>query len=82
MKNLQQERKRSIWIARMISERNRSCCNPLYIMKLLIEIIREINLETHLAFLDDVRDFGRVKRERSFEILQSKNIPNLVLKVQ
>ena len=37
-------------------------------------------METHLTFLDDVKDFDRVKREKLFEILQSKNIPNLSLK--
>jgi len=37
-------------------------------------------LVTHLAFLDDVKDFDRVRREKLFEILQSKSIPNLLLK--
>jgi hypothetical protein len=43
-------------------------------MKLLIEVIRGFNLESHLTFLDDVKDFDRVKREKLFEILESKNI--------
>jgi hypothetical protein len=74
MKNLQHEQKLTVSNARMVFERNRSCCNPLYIMKLLIEIIREFNLENHLAFLDHVKDFDRVRRDKLFEILHSKNI--------
>jgi hypothetical protein len=65
----------------MVSEkRKRSSISPLYITKVLVEIIREFNLETHLTFLDDMKDFDRVKREKLFEMLQSKNIPNLFLK--
>jgi hypothetical protein len=37
-------------------------------------------LETHLAFHDYVKAFNRVKRDKLLEILQSKNIPNLLLK--
>jgi len=43
-------------------------------------IIREFNLKTHSAFLDHVEHFDRVIREKLFEILQSKNIPNYLLK--
>jgi hypothetical protein len=50
-------------------------------MKLLIEKRRELNLETHLAFLDYVKAFDDVKRAKLFEILKSKNISNLLLKV-
>jgi len=42
---------------------------------------RELNLETHVAFLDYVKVFDNVKREKLFEILLSKNVPNLLLKV-
>ena len=49
-------------------------------MKLFIEIIREFNLESHLAFLDYVKDFDSVRRDKLFEILQSKNIHILLLK--
>ena len=37
-------------------------------------------METCFAFLDYVKAFDRVKRDKLFEILQSKNIPNLLLK--
>jgi hypothetical protein len=37
-------------------------------------------LEAHLAFLDNAKAFDKVKREKLLEILQSKNIPNLLLK--
>jgi len=40
---------------------------------------RKFNLETHLAFLDYAKAFNKVKRDKLFEILQSKNIPDLLL---
>jgi hypothetical protein len=38
-------------------------------MELLIERRREFNLEIHLAILDYVKAFARVKREKSVEVL-------------
>ena len=38
------------------------------------------NLETCLACIDCVKAFDRVKRDKLFEILQSKIIPTLLLK--
>jgi len=49
-------------------------------MKLLIEKGREFNLERYFAFLDYVKAFDRVKGDKLFEILQSKHIPNALLK--
>jgi hypothetical protein len=46
---------------------------------LLIEKRREFNLETHIAFLDFEKAFDSVKRHTLSEILQEKNIPNLLL---
>jgi hypothetical protein len=37
-------------------------------------------LETCFAYLDYVKDFDKVQGHKLFEILQSKNIPNLLLK--
>jgi len=37
-------------------------------------------LENYFAFLDYVKASDRVKRDKLFEILQSKSIPNLLLK--
>jgi hypothetical protein len=48
-------------------------------MKLLTEERRKFNLETHLAFLVYVKAFNKVKRHKLSEILQSKNIPDLLL---
>jgi hypothetical protein len=39
----------------------------------------KVSFGNHLAFLDHVKDFDRVKRDKFFEILQSKNILNLIL---
>ena len=41
---------------------------------------KSLNLETHLAFVDYGEAFGKVKIDKLFEILHSKNIPNLFLK--
>jgi hypothetical protein len=38
------------------------------------------NSETCLVCIDYVKAFDRVKRDKLFEILQSKSIPNLLLK--
>jgi len=45
-----------------------------------LELVIQFNLETRFAFPDYVKAFDRVKRNKLFEILQSKNIPNLLLK--
>jgi hypothetical protein len=45
-----------------------------------MKLVTEFNLETHFAFSDYVKDFDRVKRNKLFEILQSKNVSNLLLK--
>jgi hypothetical protein len=45
-----------------------------------MKLVTEFNLETHFAFPDYVKAFDRVKRNKLCEILQSKNIPNLLLK--
>jgi hypothetical protein len=49
-------------------------------MKLLIGKRRDFNLETHLAFFDYVTAFNKLKTDNLFQILSSKNIPNLLLK--
>jgi hypothetical protein len=61
--------------------KDRSCIDPLFSMKLLIEKRRELNLETHLTFLDYVKAFYTVKRDKLFEMLKRKNTSNLLLKV-
>jgi hypothetical protein len=48
-------------------------------MKVLMEKGR-YNLETCLTCIDCAKAFDRVKRDKLFEILQSKNIANLLLK--
>ena len=56
-------------------QRGRSCINPLFSMKLLVEKRREFNLETQLAFIDYVNAFDKVERDKLFEILQRKVFP-------
>jgi hypothetical protein len=45
-----------------------------------MKLVIQFNLETHFAFPDYVKAFDRVKRNKLFEILQSKTIPNLLSK--
>jgi hypothetical protein len=42
--------------------KGRSCIDPMFGMKLLIEKRREFNLERHFAFLDYVKAFDRFKK--------------------
>jgi len=60
--------------------KGRSCIDPLFRMKLLIENRRDFNLESPLPFPDYVKAFDSVKRNKLFGILQGKNIHILVLK--
>lgn len=53
----------------------------LFSMKLLIGKRRELSFETHLTFLDCVNALGKVKRDKLFSIIHSKNIPNLLLMI-
>jgi hypothetical protein len=48
----------------------------MFSVKCLTKRRREFILETHLDFLEYVKDFDKL-----FEVLQSKNIPNLLLKI-
>jgi hypothetical protein len=55
----------SFWNARMDSEKSRSCIDPFFSMKLLIEERGKINLETPLTFLDHVKTLTELK-EKNF----------------
>jgi hypothetical protein len=62
-------------------QKDRSYINPVFSMKLLIEKRREFKLETYLALLAYVKVFENVKKRDKFsKVLQSKNVPNLLLK--
>ena len=50
-------------------QKGRSSIDPLFSMKLRIGKRIEFNLETHSAFLDYVKAFDKVKRDKLFEIL-------------
>ena len=60
--------------------KGKSCIYPLFSMKLLIQKKKREVFRNHLAFLDSVKASDKVRRDKLFEILQSKNIPNLLLK--
>jgi hypothetical protein len=59
--------------------KGRSCIDPLFSMKLIIEKRRQFNLENQLAFHNYVKVFDKVKRDKLFEILKNKNILNIYL---
>jgi hypothetical protein len=54
--------------------------DQLFSIKLLIENRREFNFKTRLSFLNYMKAFDKVTRNKLFEVLQSKNFSNLLLK--
>ena len=64
----------------MDSERGRSCTDPTFCLKLLIEKRRECNLETHLLFIDYEKAFDNIQRHILFNILKVRHIPGTLLK--
>jgi hypothetical protein len=52
----------------------RSCIDPIFSLKLLLEKRREFNLETHFLFLDYEKASDQVNRLKLFNILQKRNI--------
>jgi hypothetical protein len=60
-------------------QKDRSCIDLLFSIKLLIEKRRNRNLETYLTFIDYVKAFDNVKRDKLFKILKIKNIFDLLL---
>jgi len=60
--------------------KGRSCTDPTFCLKLLIEKRREFNLETHLLFIDYEKAFDNIQRQILFNILKSRHIPDTLLK--
>jgi hypothetical protein len=60
--------------------KGRYCIDPLFSIKFIVEKRRKFNLENQLAFHNYVKVFDKVKRDKLFEILQNKNIPDILLK--
>ena len=59
--------------------KGRSCIDSTFCLKLLIEKIREFNLETHLLFIDYEKTFDNIQRQILFNILKSTHIPDTLL---
>jgi hypothetical protein len=79
-KNLNEQAGSSFWNARMDSgKKTRSCTDPLFSVKLLIEERREVNLETHLAFLDHVKTLTELKEKNCLEYCKT-DFPKLLLR--
>jgi len=60
--------------------KGRSCTDPTFCLRLLIEKRREFNLETHLLFIDYEKAFDSIQRQILFNILKSWHIPDTLLK--
>jgi len=60
--------------------KGRSCTDPPFCLKLLIEKRREFNLETHLLFIDYEKAFDNIQRQILFNILKSRHISDTLLK--
>jgi len=60
--------------------KGRSCTDPTFCLKLLIEKEREFNWETHLLFIDYEKAFDNIKRQILVNILKSRQIPDTLLK--
>jgi hypothetical protein len=60
--------------------KGRSCTDPTFCLKLLIEKRKEFNLETHLLFIDYEKAFDNLQRQISFNILKSRHIPDTLFK--
>jgi len=61
-------------------QKGRSCTDPTFCLKLLIEKRREFNLETHLLFIDYENAFDNIQRQILFNILKSKTHPRHIAK--
>jgi len=60
--------------------KGRSCMDPTFCLKLLIEKRREFNLETHFLVTDYEKAFDNIQRQILFNILKSRHIPDTLLK--
>ena len=60
--------------------KGRSCTDPKFCLKLLIEKPKEFNLETHLLFIDYEKAFAHIKRQILFNMLRTRRIPDTMLK--
>jgi len=60
--------------------KGRSCTDPSFCLKLLVEKRREFNLGTHLLFMDYEKAFDNIQIQILFKILKSKDIPGTLLK--
>jgi hypothetical protein len=60
--------------------KGRSCTDPTFCLKLLVEKWREYKLETHLLFIDYEKASDNVQIHILFDILKSRNIPDTLLK--
>jgi hypothetical protein len=59
--------------------RGRTCCDSFFSLKILIEKRRELNVETHLVFIDLEKAFDKVNRNKLLDILIADDIPDQII---
>ena len=61
-------------------QKGRSCKDPTFCLKSVIEKRRQFNLETLLLFIGYEKAFDNIQRQILFNILKSRHIPDTLLK--
>ena len=64
----------------LMGDKNTKVGNKLFYLKSLIEKWREYNLETHSLFVEYEKALDSIQRHVLFDILNSRNIPDTLLK--
>jgi hypothetical protein len=59
----------------------RSCIDDVFTLKQIISKRAEYNLETHLAFIDYVKAFDRVRRSQLWDVMKRRGIPDHITNV-
>lgn len=60
---------------------NRSCIDCVFSISQMIEKNREYNIPTYIAFIDYNKAFDTVNRQKLWEVLRSKGIPDHLIRV-
>ncbi|KAJ4434340.1 hypothetical protein ANN_22899 [Periplaneta americana] len=61
--------------------KNRSCIDCVFSISQMIEKNREYNIPTYIAFIDYNKAFDTVNRQKLWEVLRSKGIPDHLIRV-
>ena len=63
--------------------KGRSCTDDVFSLRQIIQQRREFNLETHIAFIDYLKAFDRIHRDKLWHIMEKRGYPmHLIRTVQ